>query len=135
MTSVSKLVCLALLAGAVATVACNDSTAPGGPVAGRWKSDTLLSSFTVPLSVTLTQHDSVIEGDGMYGGTLPKQVEVLGFYSSAGGPTPVILTFSAVNTIPAVLFGRLSTNGDTLTGQYRWWFDAIPPDTLVFVRY
>jgi len=60
---------------------------------------------------------------------------VLGFYSSAGGPTPVILTFSAVNTVPAVLFGRLSTNGDTLTGEYRWWFDVIPPDTLVFVRY
>lgn len=71
----------------------------------------------------------------MYGGGVPKQVAVIGFYSSTNTATPVILTFSAVNTIPAILFGRLSVDGDTLSGEYRWGFNSPPPDTMVFVRY
>ena len=43
-------------------------------------------------------------------------------------------TVPAVNTVPAVLFGRLSANGDTLSGEYRWAFGQ-PPDTVAFVRY
>ena len=125
---------LAVLLGVVAIVACDDSTAPGGPVAGRWRNDTTLSTLSTPLEVTLVQHDTIIEGGGMYGGAVTKQVAVIGFYSSAGGPTPVILTFSAVNVIPAIFFGRLSANGDTLSGQYQWTYGALP-DTVTFTRY
>ena len=122
-------------AGCFTALACGDATGPGGPLTGRWRTDSILSTLGIPLDVTLTQRDSVIEGSGMYGGNTPRQVAVIGFYSSAAIATPVILTFSAVNTIPAILFGRLSANGDTLSGEYRWAFDAIPPDTVTFVRY
>jgi len=107
---------------ALVTLACDDSTAPGGPVSGRWQLDSTHSTFSTPLTVTLAQHDTVVEGDGMYGGATPKQVAVIGFYSSAAVATPVILTFAAVNTIPAILFGKLSANGDTLSGEYRWTY-------------
>ena len=128
------LVALTVLAGAVTILACDDSTAPGGPVAGRWRNDTTISTLTRPLEVTLVQHDTVIEGSGMYGGATSSQVAVIGFYASSPTPTPVILTFSAVNVIPAILWGRLSANGDTLSGEYRWTYGATP-DTVTFIRY
>src|SRR5882672_6797642 len=92
---------LVVAACAVTALACDGATAPGGPVSGRWQLDSTHSTFSTPLTVTLVQHDTIIEGGGMYGGTTQKQVAVIGFYSSLATPTPVILTFSAVNTIPA----------------------------------
>jgi len=119
---------------AFVAMACGDSTSPGGPVSGSWRNDTTLSTLSTPLTVRLTQRDTVIEGSGMYGGATPAQVSVIGFYSSLATPNPVILTFAAVNTVPAILFGHLSSNGDTLSGEYRWTLASIPSDTVVFVR-
>ena len=124
-----------LFLAAVLLAGCGDSVAPDGPVGGSWRSDTVLSTLKTLIDVHLTHRDTVIEGRGVYQADTPAEMVVIGFYSSTSTPTPVILTFSAVNTLPAILFGRLSSNGDTLSGEYRWAFGALPPDTVVFVRY
>ena len=135
MRSRARAWCFAAGVGCLAVLACDDSTAPGGPVSGRWRTDSALSTLGATIDVALTQKDSVIEGRGSYIGVFSTEVVVIGHYASSLTATPVILTFSGVNIVPAVLFGRLSANGDTLSGEYRWGFGALPPDTVTFIRY
>ena len=102
-------------------------------MSGRWRADSTLSTIGLPLEVTLSQRDSVITGSGMYGGANPRLVSVIGHQASLAIDTTVFLTFAAVNTLPAILFGRLSPNGDTLSGRYRW--SSGLQDTVALIRY
>lgn len=114
---------------------CDSSTGPGSPIDGHWKSD---STFTLlgGIEVSLTQRDTIIEGSGRYLRTTPEtKIVVVGFYSSlATNQNPVILTFAAVNTFPAIFQGQLSENGDTLRGEFRLLAGTVPPDTFAFLR-
>lgn len=125
-----------LARGALVVIAlgCSDSITPGGALSGRWRADSNLSTLGIPLEVTLVQRDTVVTGSGMYGGTNPRVVSVIGHYSSLPVDTAIILTFAAVNTIPAIMFGRLSANEDTLSGRYQWTI-GLPEDTVTLVRY
>ena len=110
--------------------ACGDSTAPGGPVSGRWTSD---SGFSFPIDVVLTHRDTMIEGAGTMAANPLRRIVVIGFYSSSPAATnPIVLTFSGVNTIPAIFFGSLAPDQGSMTGEYRW--TGLPPDTVTFTR-
>ena len=124
---------LVLTTATMIAAACSTTTSPGGPVAGRWHTDSALSRGAIILDMTLTQTDTVIEGDGMYGGTRPRQADVIGFYSSTPIADPIILTVAAVNTVPALLRAHLSTNGDTLVGTYQFLPGTVI-DTVAFAR-
>jgi hypothetical protein len=113
---------------------CESSTGPGSPIDGRWKSD---STFVLlgGIEVSLTQRDTIIEGSGRYLRSLETEIVVIGFYSSlTTNQNPVILTFAAVNTYPAIFQGHLSENGDTLRGEFRLLSGTVPPDTFAFLR-
>jgi hypothetical protein len=118
----------------VATVAaCGDSTGPGasGPLTGRWISQT---GFSFPIDVTLSQRDSIVQGTGTIVTTSSRIMTVIGHVSSSTTATHhVILTFAAVNTVPAIFFANLSANQDTLTGDYRWT-SGLPAEPAIFVR-
>jgi hypothetical protein len=111
--------------------ACGESTAPGGPVSGRWTSDT---AFSFPIDVTLTHRDTIIEGQGTMFATPARDISVIGFFSSSPSATNrIILTFAGVNTIPAIFFGNLSADRATMTGEYRWT-SGLPTETVTFTR-
>jgi len=128
---------LAWLAAAI-VVGCGDSVSPVGVMSGLWQNDTSLSTLKVPLEVRLTQRDTLIEGTGMYGGDVQQEVSVIGFYSSlprsSTSPWSIVLTFAAVNTVPALFYGNLSTNGDTLAGVWKFGFVTLPQDSVIFIR-
>ena len=111
--------------------ACGDSTAPGGAVSGRWVSDTV---FSFPIDVTLTHRDTIITGTGTMFANPPRELSVIGHYSSNPSATNrIILTFAGVNTIPAIFFGNLSAGQDSLIGEYRWT-SGIPTEGITFTR-
>jgi hypothetical protein len=112
---------------------CESSTAPASAINGRWKSD---STFIVldGIEVSLTQRDTIIEGSGRYLRSPETKIAVIGFESSLMTPDPIVLTFAAVNTFPALFKGHLSDNGDTLRGEFRFLLGSIPPDTFAFLR-
>ncbi|MEX2155984.1 MAG: hypothetical protein WD773_03995 [Gemmatimonadales bacterium] len=124
----------AVLTGALffaGAAACDASSGPGGLLSGHWVSDT---SFSVTIDITLTHRDTVIEGRGTMFTTTPHQLSIIGFYSSiASNPTPIIITFSGVNLVPAIYFGTLASDGRSMRGEYRWAF-GIAPDTVTFIR-
>jgi hypothetical protein len=124
----------ALAFGVVLVGGCDEGTAPAvsGPVTGRWKTQ---AGFSNPIDVTLSQSDTVIEGSGTMDATPgPRRMVVIGHFSSSQtAPHRVILTFSGVNTTPAVLFANLSANQDSLSGNYQWMF-GLPTEAAVFIR-
>src|SRR6266511_2858484 len=115
---------------AAVTQACSESNAPSGLLSGRWRSDSAYGG----VEFTLTHRDTVIDGRGVVLSTPPKALAVIGFYSSLSVDDPVILTFSAVNTIPAIFIGHLTTAGDSIIGSLQLTFNQLK-DTVAFSRY
>lgn len=110
---------LLILALALEAGACHDSTGPKvtpGPTSGHWSGT---PSGYGPMDFTITQTDTLISGSGTIqapDGTV-EPMDVIGFVPTVTDSTPVIMTFSAENVVPAVFVGALSLNHNVLNGS------------------
>ncbi|HWZ29461.1 MAG TPA: hypothetical protein VNX15_12915 [Gemmatimonadales bacterium] len=127
---ISALVTLSFLLG---TLACSNSTGPkAGPTSGHWTGS---PDVYLPLDFTVMQTDTIITGSGTIRSPEDsvEKLAVIGFVPTVSDSTPVIMTFSAENVVPAVFIGALSADGKTMTGTLTVTFIATT-DTVTFTR-
>jgi hypothetical protein len=88
-----------------------------------------------PVDFTLTQTDSIITGTGRVfpPADSSQQMSVIGFVPTISDSTPVIMTFSVENVVPAVFIGALRPDGNTMAGTLLVAFVGTQ-DTVTFTR-